>query len=296
LDADADIEGVEERESRTPLMEAAWDGHTEVVRLLLERGARANAVARSGGSMNITALHAATKHGHADVVDLLLVEGVDVNVNARDTQEETPLFKAAGLPLSRRQSKSSGEDDSTRIVRALLKAGAGVSAGDHHGITPLMRAASAGCVANVRLLLDAGADPNAETDRFTHGGKTPLMYAAERGRADVLEVLLEAGAEVNAQSSHGTTALIEGARRGGRNTVRVLLDAGADPNMDARDQGTAVTVAAAGHHIDLVRELLERGAAVPDRAIEEAEAIGDTEMAALLRSYQTSPAAAGDVP
>jgi ankyrin repeat protein len=69
------------------------------------------------------------------------------------------------------------------------------------------------------------ADPNAETDRFTHGGKAPLMCAAERGRADVLEVLLEAGAEVDAQSSHVTTALIEGARRGGRNTVRVLVRA-----------------------------------------------------------------------
>jgi RNA polymerase sigma-70 factor (ECF subfamily) len=59
--------------------------------------------------------------------------------------------------------------------------------------TPLHRAAAAGQLAVVDLLLASGADPNA-LDEGDHA--SPLHYAAERGHLEVVRRLVEAGADV----------------------------------------------------------------------------------------------------
>lgn len=69
----------------------------------------------------------------------------------------------------------------------------------------------------VRVLLDAGADPNAATvpgiatgafmrDARTRG-ETPLHRAAAFGTPDTLRLLLDAGAQVEARDAHGDTPL-----------------------------------------------------------------------------------------
>src|SRR3989304_6756723 len=63
LEAKADVNASRGKpeEGRTALIDAAWGGHTEVVRLLLARGANANAQAESGA----TALTAGALRGFA---------------------------------------------------------------------------------------------------------------------------------------------------------------------------------------------------------------------------------------
>ena len=56
-------------------MNAARNGHVEVVRLLLEAGADKNAAQVNG----TTALMAAAEHGHVEVVRLLLDAGAYTN-------------------------------------------------------------------------------------------------------------------------------------------------------------------------------------------------------------------------
>jgi ankyrin repeat protein len=73
---------------RTPLHLAATHCHTDVVLLLLNKGAKINVKAEGGA----TPLHLAAQEGCTDVVNLLLAKGA--KVNARDDQERTPLDRA----------------------------------------------------------------------------------------------------------------------------------------------------------------------------------------------------------
>ena len=98
------------------------------------------------------------------------------------------------------------EDGRTRL---LLELGADTEArAETQGIpgcTPLMLAASEGFAAQVRTLINYGADINAQ-DRL---GRTPLMHALDSG-LDVLtkvQLLLDAGADIRIKDSKGWMAL-----------------------------------------------------------------------------------------
>ncbi|MBT8398240.1 MAG: ankyrin repeat domain-containing protein [Gemmatimonadetes bacterium] len=70
----------------------------------------------------------------------------------------------------------------------------------------------------VRLLLDAGADPNV----VQAGGWTPLHQAAAHGREECAKLLLEHGASLTAKSDDGRTPL-EMARAKGHGGLEGLL-------------------------------------------------------------------------
>ncbi|CAH8286668.1 unnamed protein product, partial [Schistosoma turkestanicum] len=58
---------------------ASKEGHADVVRVLIERGARPNTATKKGN----TALHIASLAGQFEVVKLLLEAGAEVNVQAQ---------------------------------------------------------------------------------------------------------------------------------------------------------------------------------------------------------------------
>src|SRR5574341_1566349 len=59
-----------------PLVMAAYEGHTEIVKLLLEAGADVTAV---DPSMKATALHAAAYAGRTEAAKLLVQHQIDIN-------------------------------------------------------------------------------------------------------------------------------------------------------------------------------------------------------------------------
>jgi len=125
------------------------------------------------------------------------------------------------------------------------------------GATPLLRAAKAGDVPAIRLLLAHGANP----DLPTASGITPLMAAAGNGSSpidtrgryktepqavDAVELLAAAGADVNARDAGGQTALHGAATWGWSGLVRTLAAHHADVlAKDARGR-TAADVAMGG--------------------------------------------------
>ena len=92
-------------------------------------------------------------------------------------------------------------------------------------------------------------------------GITPLMYAAEIGSLDAMRLLIDGGADVNAQNAFGSTALMWSVSDPAK--VRLLLDHGAQVNTVARSGRTALIVAAfTNPSAEVVKLLLAKGAKV----------------------------------
>jgi ankyrin repeat protein len=90
----------------------------------------------------------------------------------------------------------------TGQVARLLRAGADPDARNRDGSTPLYLASVQDEPGAVRLLLEAGADPNLESEGLTDG--LPLCAAAVHAHLDVARLLLRHGADPQLREDHGT--------------------------------------------------------------------------------------------
>ena len=144
-------------------------------------------------------------------------------------------------------------------VQAALSAGADAKELDPSTMTALHMAAARGSVDIARLLIDAGADVEAETG-MGQGKAHPLHLAAEFDRAAVAALLLEHGAKVDVRDSRSNTALLIAAKSGYADVVEVLLRAGADPLAEeANYRDTAIYIAAMRGHLDVVKLIVSKG-------------------------------------
>ena len=94
---------------------------------------------------------------------------------------------------------------------------------------PLHGAAYSNKWRSMKLLLDAGADPNIQTTRPGWRGGAPLHYVFDgtrSGSALAVSVLLSGGAEVNARDNGGRSALDLAARSGDAASAEILRAAG----------------------------------------------------------------------
>ena len=150
----------------TPVCAAARMGHINVVKLLINRGAKPNKEDDRGQ----TALTWASLNGHQDVVKFLLNKGA--RPNEANGNGWTPLHTAS----------MKGHKE---VVKALLDGGAEVDSQSIRGETPLHLAVRFGQRDEVQLFLDKGADP----DKATLAGFTPLSIAQRKGREDLVQLL-----------------------------------------------------------------------------------------------------------
>ncbi|MCJ1424509.1 hypothetical protein MMC29_002397, partial [Sticta canariensis] len=162
---------------------------------------------------------------------------------------------------------------------------------DSRGRTPLWVAATHGHYTVAELLINKGADPNAEgeyrrsvlctasangheqvvmllLDKGAKVNPQPSVYenalqaAATEGYQQIVQLLLDNGAEVNAQGGLYGNALQAAAATGHQQTVQLLLDNGAEVNAQGGDWGNALQAAAATGHEQTVQLLLDNGAEV----------------------------------
>lgn len=230
----------------------------EITRLLLDRG-----LSPDECSAPRKPLHLAVYQCLPDIVELLVARGADVNL--RNPLGETPLEL-----LDAYEPRPVGDPDAARIRAALIAAGAQedaytfIRAGDCTRLQemlaadpalaradselggPLFVAARSGRPEAVRLLLEAGADP----DKVNSVGNTALWFAAQsparpgENRIAVMKLLLDAGADINRRCEDGTTALHFAAWRGPAEVVEFLLTRGARAWMTDDKELTAADHAA----------------------------------------------------
>lgn len=283
----------------TPLMCAAVRGQTEMVRLLLARGADANQTNRQ----LYTALHIAAAHpGNAAIISLLLA--ARARPDAANTEGITPLHLAAlrghvahvkllcaaGANLELADSAGftaylwAAEKDQAAVLDCLLAQGANRRALTDDRTTALRVAANAGAVQAIEFLLAQG-DP---VEGFPNDNTTPLQSATASGRVAAVKLLLARGAHpdraarsrfvhpplimtvrglaaASALQSHAQQSgpLFVTAKNNEDNCVeilRALLDAGATIDLSGHHRDTALHVAAENDFRKIANLLLERGA------------------------------------
>jgi ankyrin repeat protein len=119
--------------------------------------------------------------------------------------------------------------NNTNEVRNLLHQGANPNHKDRLYREPMI-SYSLNNGATLKVLLQAGANPNAPTE----SGELSLVRASAASYHDVVRMLLRYGADVNAVDRSGQTALTAASQVGDSPAVlRTLLDAGA--RVDAKD-------------------------------------------------------------
>jgi len=244
----------------TPLLYAARDGRTAIARLLLA----AKSDVQQADVNGITPLLMAITNNHLDTAKFLLENGA--GPNAADWWGRTPLY--AAIEIRNRDYGRNNEHEIDRpaaleVVKMLLDRGANVNARtkevpptrrfvlplgdlswvDFTGQTPFLRAALAGDITVMRLLLEKGADPNIAT----FAGTTPLMAASgvnwmtgqtftesKESSLAAIQLCLDKGADVNAKNSMGVTAVIGAANRGADEILEFLVKKGA--RLDVKDK------------------------------------------------------------
>jgi ankyrin repeat protein len=114
----------------------------------------------------------------------------------------------------------------------------------------LYEAARKGDAAEVKSLLDKGADVNA---KFRYGA-TALFKAAERGNTEVVKVLIERGADVNVKDTfYGATALSWALQKGHTGVILAIL------SKSAEEAGDVLLTGVGSGNAELVSAALATG-------------------------------------
>ncbi|MDO5567400.1 MAG: ankyrin repeat domain-containing protein, partial [Planctomycetia bacterium] len=106
--------------------------------------------------------------GNREIVQFLLDKGL--NPNMRGTNNTPAYFYSCGKP---------------EFLKMMLERGADVSLRNNVQGTAMHFAAANGALESVRLLVEAGADPNAKDSN----GETPLVIARAAGHKAVVDYL-----------------------------------------------------------------------------------------------------------
>jgi ankyrin repeat protein len=113
----------------------------------------------------------------------------------------------------------------------------------------------------VKMLLDAGADMNAQGAKYGNA----LQAAARFNEEEVVEILLDAGADVRVQGGkYGNALQAASVSPNSREAVvKMLLDAGADVNVRSGYYGNTFHAAAFSGHLEVLNLLMSKHSTIP---------------------------------
>ncbi|MGE0815958.1 MAG: ankyrin repeat domain-containing protein [Vicinamibacterales bacterium] len=271
--AGANVKATTRLGANTPLIVAARNGRPDVVKVLLEAGAEADAATSTG----TTPLMLAAASGSVEAVKALLAAGAKVDAT-ESSMEQTPLmFAAANSRVDVMRTLIAAGADVKKMSKVVNlaaltspeeqffrqqqqqqqgqggQAAAGAPAqgrpagapGQAEGAQAQARPAGApaqgggGGRRGNPFAGKAGVDRNFRYNELVgwQGGMSPLLFAVRQGSTEGVDALLAAGADVN-QVSGGdkSSPLVLAIVNGHFDLALHLLEKGADPNA-ASDNG-----------------------------------------------------------
>jgi ankyrin repeat protein len=216
----------------------------------------------------------------ADVADLVLFcgyveEGKQLAFLTSSLYNDRSVFLATHAvgygPYHRRTRLNylveKGDVDKLRSVAESAHGGLNVDAGRPLHFTPLHRACMysdpATALELATILLDAGADPNAQSEMSDDEG-TALHIASKNCLIEVVRLLLDRGMSANVRTASYRDTPLNCAHYHPSGTVqvetaRLLLERGANPALTNNGDDNALHCAAAGGDEALVRLILSTG-------------------------------------
>ena len=240
-------------DGETVLMTAARTGRADALTALLARGARVDARDRLKGQ---TALMWAAAENNAEAIRVLVGAGANVQERSKSGSFTPLLFAVRG--------------GHSAAATTLIELGANVNDAMPDSTSALIVAIINAHYETAGLLLDKGADPNADAQGWTalhqiawsrrHNFGFNLPGPVQTGSLDSLELarrLVKKGTNVNARLKKeprdgnrnllnriGATAYLMAAKNDDVPLMKVLLDLGADPSIKTELGATALMVAA----------------------------------------------------
>jgi ankyrin repeat protein len=267
LDLGANIEAIDEARL-TALDQAALDGEAELVRILLDRGAKVRLPA------------AAALGRDADLARQL----------RRDPDALKPDGRWGHLIVR------AGERGSGEMVETLLRNGASVNIRDNPqtsidstaGYTPLHGAAWYGNLGAIRVLLRHGADVRVREEKYRG---TPAGWADYAGHKEARDLILRGPVDIIEAIQYGLTDRVRAVLEEDPPALsRPFRDYGLFP-LDAEEWHTPLAYAVVRGRGEIAQALLERGAGANLRSpsgetlSEMAEKQGNGELATVLARW-----------
>ena len=172
----------------TPLHEACFHGHKEVVKILLDKmktnGERDMAKVNVKNNAGLTPFHIACHEDHYEIVKLLLDTYPDLWKEC-DDDRATPLHYAC-------------RNDNVDTVNLLMDKSNNIltpNTSNGSGVTPIHVAAKYGCVKVMKVFLERvrarKVSPSEVVNICDTYNQTPLHYATEFGKIEMMKLLLK---------------------------------------------------------------------------------------------------------
>lgn len=221
-----------------------WN-HSSVVKLLLESGAGVSSQDTHGRARLLLAIYMC----QPEIVQLLLDKGANVNEKNNYGKSAVNYAISAGDPGT---------------LKVLIAAGADFTSGDLgddiNSLCPIVYAASHGRPGCLRILIESGADPLTEAD----GGSILYLVCQFAYQLANCRLLLEKGANPNQTYPDKEMMFTRVLRRNSKELVELFLDNGANPDSfdpwEEAEAKTPLTFASHNCSYEVMKTLLDKGA------------------------------------
>ena len=253
---------ITDTDGRSLLFYACLHNHEEIVQCLIKQGSNVNLQEHKHGW---SALYVAAYKDRMAIAQLLINYGVDINAKSQprilNGESDDVMKSGTSSNISNISYETAlhaaAKKGHISMAKLLLENGANPNANAELKVTPLHLACFKDHVKMTEIMFTYGADPNIPI----FDGSTPLIWACQGNKIHMVGLLLQNGANVETATEDNATPLYIASQHGFAEICSLLLRKGA--NVEVKYQNindTPLTIAAYKNHLETIQVLVNAGA------------------------------------